>query len=378
MDISVIELFSGIGAQYQALLNSKHTVKRIATSEIDKDAMLSYAVMHCELTKEKLHNYTFPTKEEMIEFLLEKNIGFNFEKNISYNWTRLNIEKIQKYYLAAILSKNLGDISKIQDLPLADLWTYSFPCQSISVAGKKEGIIKGKTRSGLLYEVERLLENTKNKPKYLLLENVKNLIGKNFKPQFDEWIKKLDQLGYNTIYQVLNGREFNIPQNRERIFAVSIRKDLNQDYIFPQKQILNKTIADFLEENVEQKYYMNNSSVDKILKTFKITNQELQSMNKSKINILMKIPEFHQRGNVYNPNGVIGCLTATDYKTPKLIFEKHQVRKLTPKECLRIMGFPDNKIDKLLNMNISNTQLYKQAGNSIIVNVLTAILNNLN
>ena len=92
----------------------------------------------------------------------------------------------------------------------------------------------------------------------------------------------------------------------------------------------------------------------------------------------MKLSEFHQRGNVYNPNGVIGCLTATDYKTPKLIFENHKVRKLTPKECLRLMGFPDNKINKLLTMHVSNTQLYKQAGNSIIVNVLTAILNNLN
>lgn len=378
MNISVIEFFSGIGAQYQALLNSKHTVKSIATCEIDKDAMLSYAIMHSQLTKEKLRKYNFPTKEEMIDFLIEKNIGFNFEKQIIYNWNRLNIEKIKKYYLAAILSNNLGDICKIKNLPYADLWTYSFPCQSISVAGKKEGIIKGKTRSGLLYEIERLLKNTKNKPKYLLLENVKNLVGKEFKPQFDEWLKTLDQLGYNTTYQILNGREFNIPQNRERVFAVSIRKDLNQYYSFPEKQILIKTIDDFLEKNVEQKYYMNNPSVERVLKTFKMKDNELRNMDKGKINILMKIPEFHQRGNVYNTNGVIGCLTATDYKTPKLIYENHKVRKLTPKECLRLMGFPDKKIDNLLNMNISNTQLYKQAGNSIIVNVLTAIFDNLN
>lgn len=123
---------------------------------------------------------------------------------------------------------------------------------------------------------------------------------------------------------------------------------------------------------------MNNPSVERVLKTFKMKDNELRNMDKGKINILMKIPEFHQRGNVYNTNGVIGCLTATDYKTPKLIYENHKVRKLTPKECLRLMGFPDKKIDNLLNMNISNTQLYKQAGNSIIVNVLTAIFDNLN
>lgn len=91
MDISIIELFSGIGAQYQALKNANFDIKSIATCEIDKDAMLSYSIMHNDLTKEKLETYQFPTKEEMINYLSKKNIGFDFKKNIPYNWTRLNI-----------------------------------------------------------------------------------------------------------------------------------------------------------------------------------------------------------------------------------------------------------------------------------------------
>ena len=414
MDISIIELFSGIGAQYQALKNANFDIKSIATCEIDKDAMLSYSIMHNDLTKEKLETYQFPTKEEMINYLSKKNIGFDFKKNIPYNWTRLNIQKIKEYYLASILSKNLGDISKVDSLPQADLWTYSFPCQDISVAGKMQGIVKGQTRSGLLYEVERLLDTSNHKPKYLLLENVKNLVGKNFKPQFDLWIQKLDQLGYQTYYQVLNAKNFGMPQNRERVFALSIRKDLNQSYQFPQNQKLTSTVLDYLEENIPEKYYLKNKNVEKLLNELFKTNQlnENKSISDStiykpkiknisncitarynsgiqkkqsigtvviepKIDILMKIPEWRQRGFIYNTHGVLGCLAATDYKTPKLILDGYQVRKLTPKECLRLMGFPDEKIDKLIEYKISDMQLYKQAGNSIVVNVLTAIFKEL-
>lgn len=121
------------------------------------------------------------------------------------------------------------------------MWTYSFPCQDLSVAGKQVGIKEG-TRSGLLYEVERLLEDSVNKgkqPKYLLLENVKALVSKKFMPDFQRWLDKLEQLGYNNYWQVLNAKDYGIPQNRERVFVVSIRKDVDtKGYKFPERYLL--------------------------------------------------------------------------------------------------------------------------------------------
>lgn len=157
--LSMIELFSGIGAQVRGFNNSGlYDTEVIATSEIDKDAMLSYAAVHCGLTPEMIENYDYPSADEMIAYLEERNIGFVFEKNKAYDWQKKrNSAELKKYYLACKLTKNMGDITKIKELPYADMVTYSFPCTDISIAGQIQGIERGKTRSGLLYEVERLL-----------------------------------------------------------------------------------------------------------------------------------------------------------------------------------------------------------------------------
>lgn len=206
--IKVIELFSGIGAFRKALqrLHIEHEV--IGISEIDKFAIQSYNAIYGD-------------------------------------------------------TYNFGDISEIEKLPYCDLMTYGFPCQDISVAGKQAGINKG-TRSGLLYEVQRLLNEYKNNhelPKYLIMENVKNLVGKKFKPKFDEYLEWLDELGYNNYWQVLNAKDYGIPQNRERVFCVSIRKDLKQVYKFPAKQELNIRLKDMLEDSVEEKYYLSSDKI---------------------------------------------------------------------------------------------------------------------
>ena len=126
-------------------------------------------------------------------------------------------------------TKNLGDITKITELPKADMWTYSFPCTDISVAGRLEGLAKGSgTRSGLLWEVERLLNKAKEQdrmPKYLLLENVKNLVGKSFRADYDKWLAFLSGLGYKNYWKVLNAKNYGIPQNRERVFCISTLDD---------------------------------------------------------------------------------------------------------------------------------------------------------
>ena len=211
--LTVNELFSGIGAQRKAFerLGIPHEV--VGISEIDKYAIQSYEAMFGE-------------------------------------------------------TKNYGDICTAPRLDYADLWTYSFPCQDISVAGNQKGINEN-TRSGLLYQVQRLLEVAKdegNLPKYLLLENVKNLVGKKFKSQFDNWLFYLDQLGYDTYWQVLNAKNYGIPQNRERVFAVSIRRDLNQKYEFPKAEPLTKKLADILEDEVDEKYYLKQDKVSALIR----------------------------------------------------------------------------------------------------------------
>ncbi len=209
--LRLIELFAGIGSQTQALTNIgvPHTV--VGISEIDKYAIQSYKAMHGEVT-------------------------------------------------------NFGDIREIKSLPDADLWTYSFPCQDISVAGKGAGIKEG-TRSGLLFEVERLLitaSENGNLPKYLLLENVKNLVSKKFKADFDRWLYFLSSLGYTNYWQIMNAKDYGIPQNRERVFCVSIRGE-HKPFKFPEKRELKLRLRDMIDEGVDEKYYLKESTIRSIV-----------------------------------------------------------------------------------------------------------------
>lgn len=155
---------------------------------------------------------------------------------------------------------NYGDISKIDwtQVPDFDLFTYSFPCQDISNAGLQRGFEKGSgSRSSLLWECERAIRE--KKPKYLLMENVKALVQKKFQPEFGKWIMLLEDYGYYTNWQVLNSKNYGVPQNRERVFAVSILKtddDPNPSYVFPEPFELDHCLADVLEEGVEEKYFL--------------------------------------------------------------------------------------------------------------------------
>lgn len=242
-------------------------------------------------------------------------------RNLGVKHEVVAISEIDKYALQAYYSlhskeiPNLGDISKlkVEDIPKHDLFTYSFPCQDISVAGKQAGIEKGQTRSGLLYECERIIEHCK--PKYLLMENVKNLVGKKFKTQFDEWLKYLEGLGYTNYYDVLNAKNYGIPQNRERVFVISILGE-HMPYDFPKPFKLEKRLKDFLEGEVEEKYYLS----EEIQKRFKPT-----KVDNGKNNIIgttaPKCRSVGQRDRVYGQLSVSPCLNSTDYKQPKQIID---------------------------------------------------------
>lgn len=273
--LKVNELFSGIGAQSAALKRLGIDFEVVATADTDKDALVSYAALHCKAPTE----YEYPAATYMADYLAERNIGYDFEKNKPYDWHRLiskktgkASERLKKYYLSCIISKNRGDVSKIEKLEYADFWTYSFPCQDISVAGKQAGIGKH-TRSGLLYEVERLLNVSAEHgelPKYLMLENVKNLVGKKFKQQFEDWLEFLEQLGYNNYWQVLNAKNYGIPQNRERVFGISIRKDVDTGgFTFPEGFDNGLRLKDFLEDEVDEKFYISQEKTDKLISQIK-------------------------------------------------------------------------------------------------------------
>lgn len=283
--LRVFEAFSGYGSQSIALRNLGIEHEVVAISEIDKYAIKAY---------EEIHGPTL----------------------------------------------NLGDISKIDvnDIPKHDLFTYSFPCQDLSVAGKQKGLGEG-TRSGLLYECEKVIEHCR--PKYLLLENVKNLVGKKFKADFDKWLEYLEGLGYTNYWKVLNAKNYGVPQNRERVFVVSILGE-HEPFEWPTPIPLDKCIADILEEQVDDKYYLS----EEIQKRFKITNQNKNIMGTTK-------PDFRtigQRDLVYNKEGIMGALVATDYKQPKQIAEINQVGMLDIKgneQVRRVYG--DNGISPTLN-----------------------------
>ena len=273
-------------------------------------------------------------------------------------------------------------------------------CQDFSVAGKQAGGDKDSgTRSSLMYETIRIVE--KLKPKYVLWENVKNLLSKKHRHNFDAYIETMNSLGYNSYYQVLNAKDYGIPQNRERVYTISIRKDLDKVYVFPEKEELKLKLKDMLEDKVDEKYvisdklksYYNKKIKQGWRKELQLDNKEISSTicNPARNNINDTFVRCEQVGDlyggkwdkinesarrVYSENGLSPTIhTCQGGNTqPKVLSNK--IRKLTPLECWRLMGFDDEDFYKAEKVN-SNTQLYKEAGNSIVVKVLEKIFTNL-
>jgi DNA (cytosine-5)-methyltransferase 1 len=308
--------------------------------------------------------------------------------------------------------KELGDVRKINpnELEDVDLITSGFPCQSFSTAGKQLGELD--TRGTLFYEIIRIAEV--KQPKYMLLENVKGLTNKKFKDTFDKILGELDRIGYNVKWKVLNSKNFGIPQNRERVWFVCFRQDLEFNFEFPQEVELKLFLKDILEDEVDEKYYLNEKQIENILskshnfRSRNIQKEEIcstlqQAMGTGENNIpLIKTEiksEFLNNG-VYGKDGISPCLnvkeckdvkilnpyngktsetesgtigtsvgTATG-KTAQLLCSDTSIRKLTPKECFRLMGFLNDEIDL---SNLSDTQRYKLAGNGQVVTMVELI-----
>lgn len=196
------------------------------------------------------------------ERIKERIPGFDFKV--------VGISEIDKYALQAYEAvhgecPNYGDISKIDwtKVPDFDFFSYSFPCTDISNAGLQKGLAEGSgTRSGLLWECEKAIEA--KMPKYLLMENVKALVSKKFTPDFLKWLNLLESYGYTNYFKVVNATEFNVPQNRERVFCVSILGD-HKPFKFPEPVPLTTRLKDVLEPEVDDKYVLSDKSIEGFL-----------------------------------------------------------------------------------------------------------------
>lgn len=339
--LRVFESFSGYGSQTMALAALGVPYEVVATAEIEPNVIIAYAAMRNKLQKNEA------TIDEMKELLKSRNIGWDFQKNKSVI-DRMKRDKLEMLYNATINANNLGDISKIktEDIPDHDLFTYSSCCQSFSVSGKGEGgewickdcgtIINpfengfvelcpnchstdiNKPQSSLLWECVKVIKT--KKPSILMMENVKNILSKKHKPTFDKWCEYLESQGYENRYTVLNAQELAIPQNRERMIMISVRKDSHwysdlhfDKFEFPKKMDLKYCLRDVLqpENEIREKFYLPQHIVDRFQEQY--IGKNIVGTTKPREN------SIGQRDVIYSTNNIMGTLTATDYKDPKHI-----------------------------------------------------------
>lgn len=400
MTLRVVELFAGIGAQAQALENLGIDFTS-TVCEIDEKAYRSYCAIHGD-------------------------------------------------------TPNLGDITKVERLPDCDLLTYSFPCQDLSVAGNQRGMGQGSgTRSSLLWEVGRLLDDASERerePEVLLMENVDAILNELNFAEFRKWMGKLSDLGYTSSYEVMNAKDYGVPQNRRRCFMVSMRD--GRCFDFPEPCPDGRVLRDVLEDDVDESYYLTDDRVSKYRahnerqrengtgfgwrpsEPCGISPAVLTSPAKSSTNTIIITgniddPSKYEIVNrVYGTDGIsptmttcqgggqvpkieiqdsirYPCATSKGYMEARegdglvmnrpmkargtvqrksvptlttgsgcgtgVVDKGLRIRYLTPRECWRLMGFPDSAYEAARDVPTSKTQLYKQAGNSIAVPCLEAI-----
>jgi DNA (cytosine-5)-methyltransferase 1 len=353
--LRVIELFAGIGACSKALTNLGIEHEIVDAVEIDKYAIKSFNAIH----------------------------GTNFEPQDITKWNK--------------------DIK-------VDLIMHGSPCQDFSIAGKQAGGDEGSgTRSSLLYETLRIVEKTS--PDIVIWENVKNLLSKKHVHNWEAYVDRMSQMGYDSAAQVMNAKDYGIPQNRERVFTVSIKRgsDLVNGYMRPTPRPLERRLKDILEDDPDERYFLTDEQVANLKAesdkqtakgygfAFKPRSTETYATTIStkagqrKTDNFLKIRTANKTGfdmatdgdgidlaypQSATPRGRVGHGVAKTIPTgdSQGTLDGYRIRKLTPRECWRLMGFDDADFDKAQAVGTSNTQLYKQAGNSIVVNCLMAII----
>ena len=446
--IRLIELFGGYGSQAFALKYLGANFEHWKLCEWAIKSIQAYKDAHFE--NDKTDYSKGLSQQEIIDYLAKKGISQNYNEPLGYEQVkRLGEEKQRQIYNNIKATHNLVNICQVkgEDLEIKDtdkftyVMTYSFPCQDLSSAGLGKGMEKDSgTRSGLLWEVERILDELHNGdgelPQVLLMENVPEVIGTNNISHFAKWLEKLESLGYHCYWEVLNARDYGIPQNRERCFMVSVLGDYY--YEFPQPIKLEHKLKDLLEENVDKSFYLTDNGIRYVLNRTPIGEKPNRANNiigcdaernagtitttttyrgednyivttltqdevddkiylKGKPNAKVELcnqlilngqveegdmirhsytnsrsNDFHIENKEYHDcSATLTTRTDTLGITIKELGDL-RIRKLTPKECFRLMGVKDEDYEKIAK-NQSNASLWHLSGDSIVVNVLMAI-----
>lgn len=284
-------------------------------------------------------------------------------KNVVVDAIEIDDKTVRSYNLlhnTNFVNRDIKDIDEniYKDI---DLICYSPPCQSWSRVGKKQGF---KDERGMLfYEALRIIK--KVQPKFAVMENVKHLTSSDFKDDFNIMLKELENAGYRNYWKVVNGLDVNFPQYRTRVFVVSIRKDIEMEYVFPEKQELTRSFVEFLEDDWDKKYLHSDKGI------------KFMDSKSTKGRTRWDFGEHNDTDNQY-----IHCITKNYSKgvPHNVLIDRRKeiyVRRFTSLEVMRLMGYEDNDWQALKNGKISDSLIYEMAGNSIIVPVVEAILKNL-
>lgn len=305
--IRLVELFAGVGSQAMALRDLGADFETYRISEWEVNANRSYKAIH-NLDDNTDYSTKFEKFKWLVRVLYEYGISVDGKSRLMMKEIRNRGEKwCRQTYNEFRANHNIGSIVSAHalDLRITDtdkycyIMTYSFPCQDLSVAGKQKGMTKGSgTRSGLLWEVERLLSECRELPQILLMENVPQVHSQANMPDFQKWIDFLESKGYSNYWQDLNAKDYGVAQNRDRCFMVSLLGEWN--YKFPQPIQLERKLTDYLEDEVDKKYYINTEKAQKLIQQL-IENGTLQGC----------VGNINPSGNGINGNVYAGDLSPT-------------------------------------------------------------------
>lgn len=336
-----------------------------------------------------------------------ENIGLDFDSILC----EIDESASRSYMALHGETENLGDITKVEHLPKADMVFYSYPCQAVSISGRHKGMVEGSgTTSSLVWEVIRLLKDAKARgelPEYLGMENVPAVLSKKHRPVFDKLCEALEELGYTNSYALMNAKDYGTPQNRKRLFMVSSLH--HGKFVFPEPIGCDRVLDDVLEDDVPEEYYLSQEKIAKY-EAHRVRQEEngrnfgwkpLDRTTAKYSNTVTCIVDRHATGvfiketnrcvlagklngkghdiinRVYDVNGLSPTITTPSGggHLPKIDVSTDilAIRTITPREAWRLQGFNDEQIDRAFAVTPSKTQRYKQAGNGIAVPCLEAI-----